>query len=342
MSSELSQRVYDHLCKKLLAGELRGGDRLYEVAIAKETGVSRSPVREAMVRMRAEGLLDHVPKLGAFVQTPSPGELAQLFAKRQWLESGAAASLAQLPAPQHQAKPAGNANATMGPTPGGATGGVLGNASAPSAQANGRGTGNMTAGTGDDGAPGTSLPEDPLVANLQRLHDQTLALAREFYAENRDVASAGLADRLLRLDGAFHIALFEALGNDVGLKSLVRTLMLIQIAAPRSAIVANREYVARIYTDHDLVLRAVRRRDVTGAWKAMWDHIGWTTFIALGPTSQSSAAQQPPTAAAATAAARRAGEDWPEPMRTLLRSGLGTVPAMQAPKAAIPRQAIVR
>ena len=332
MSSELSQRVYDHLCKKLLAGKLRGGDRLYEVAIAKETGVSRSPVREAMVRMRAEGLLDHVPKLGAFVQTPSAGELAQLFAKRQWLESGAAASLAQMPPPIHTPTPAPSAQNGLNAQ-------HIGNGS--TASTGNKASTKITAPTAADAAAaGPGHPEDPLVANLQCLHDQTLALAREFYTENRDVASPGLADRLLRLDGAFHIAMFEALGNDVGLKSLVRTLMLIQIAAPRGGAVANREYVARIYTDHDLVLRAVRRRDVTGAWKAMWDHIGWTTFTVLGPSGQSGASG--PASATNAATARRGGDDWPEPMRTLLRSGLAAAPAIQAPTAAIPRQAIVR
>ena len=95
MSDKLSTRVYDHVCRAMLAGTLRAGSRLSEQTLARQTGVSRSPVREALIRLQTEGLIEHVPRLGASVRTPSPADLDDVANARRWLEAGAATSLAQ-------------------------------------------------------------------------------------------------------------------------------------------------------------------------------------------------------------------------------------------------------
>lgn len=99
MSDKLSTRVYDHVCRAMLAGTLRAGARLSEQALARQTGVSRSPVREALIRLQAEGLIEHVPRLGASVRTPTPGDVDDVGSARRWLEAGAASALAQAGSP---------------------------------------------------------------------------------------------------------------------------------------------------------------------------------------------------------------------------------------------------
>ncbi|MEO0511990.1 MAG: GntR family transcriptional regulator [Planctomycetota bacterium] len=97
MSTALRQAVYDHLCKKLLEGSLRAGERISELTVAKETGVSRSPVREAIGQLRAEGILEQVPGYGAFVKSPSRRELTDAYEVREWLESQAVYAMAARP-----------------------------------------------------------------------------------------------------------------------------------------------------------------------------------------------------------------------------------------------------
>jgi len=96
VSKGLRTVVYDFLCEQLLTGELRAGSRVCELTVAKQTGVSRSPVREAIGQLRSEGVLDHVPGYGAFVKSPSRDELDEAFQVREWLECEAIHALASM------------------------------------------------------------------------------------------------------------------------------------------------------------------------------------------------------------------------------------------------------
>lgn len=96
MSKGLRNVVYDFLCEQLLTGQLRAGSRVCELTVAKQTGVSRSPVREAIGQLRSEGVLDHVPGYGAFVKSPSREELDEAFQVREWLECEAIHALAAM------------------------------------------------------------------------------------------------------------------------------------------------------------------------------------------------------------------------------------------------------
>ena len=62
----LSQRVYEHLRDEILADHLLPGTELSEVALSKELAISRGPIREAMGRLAAEGmvLVDHAGQPG--------------------------------------------------------------------------------------------------------------------------------------------------------------------------------------------------------------------------------------------------------------------------------------
>lgn len=83
-------RVVQSLRDRLLDGTLAPGDHVAEAQLAEGLGVSRTPVREAIGRLAAEGLLDLQPNRGARVVIWSPHQLAEVFELRLQLETHAA------------------------------------------------------------------------------------------------------------------------------------------------------------------------------------------------------------------------------------------------------------
>ncbi len=86
-------RVCDILRNRIIANELPDGAKLTEDSLAKELGVSRTPIREAFNRLAHEGLVTVFPGRGAFVATFSFSDMVQLLEIRETLE-GMAARLA--------------------------------------------------------------------------------------------------------------------------------------------------------------------------------------------------------------------------------------------------------
>src|SRR3954465_2999259 len=82
----LWQRVYDHLRSEILAGHLEPGTELAEVALSEQLGVSRGPLREAIGRLAAEGLVTVRPRRGAVVRSLSKEEFVELYQVREALE----------------------------------------------------------------------------------------------------------------------------------------------------------------------------------------------------------------------------------------------------------------
>lgn len=78
--------VYDQLRKKIFEKALTSGQRLPEVAIAKELNVSRTPVREALRRLESEGLVQIIPGWGACLASPSKQEIIDTYEVREDLE----------------------------------------------------------------------------------------------------------------------------------------------------------------------------------------------------------------------------------------------------------------
>jgi DNA-binding GntR family transcriptional regulator len=78
---------------RVLSGELASGTRLRQEALAEEFGVSRTPVREALRKLQASGLVELRPNRGAHVRGPSPREIRDAYEVRAELE-GLAAELA--------------------------------------------------------------------------------------------------------------------------------------------------------------------------------------------------------------------------------------------------------
>ena len=83
----LRERVFEHLRDEILSGELPAGTELHEVGLASSLGVSRGPLREALGRLAAEGLVTITPRRGAVVTKLSKREFVEAYQVREALES---------------------------------------------------------------------------------------------------------------------------------------------------------------------------------------------------------------------------------------------------------------
>jgi DNA-binding GntR family transcriptional regulator len=79
----------------IVAGELPAGAALSEVGLAESFGVSRTPVREALKQLQAEGLVEIRPQVGTFVSKPSRREVGEMSRVKEVLEGLAANLMAQ-------------------------------------------------------------------------------------------------------------------------------------------------------------------------------------------------------------------------------------------------------
>ncbi len=82
--------IVERLREDILAGSLSPGSRLVECDLTARFGVSRGPVREALRRLAADGLIEHWPNRGALVRRLSTREIREFFQIRVELESLAA------------------------------------------------------------------------------------------------------------------------------------------------------------------------------------------------------------------------------------------------------------
>jgi DNA-binding GntR family transcriptional regulator len=97
----LKERAYQAIKESILSGEYRGGQALSIGDLAEQFGVSRTPLREAVLLLEQEGLVEALPYRGTFVKTISPEEIAEVFEVRAVLE-GLAVRLAAREIPQEE------------------------------------------------------------------------------------------------------------------------------------------------------------------------------------------------------------------------------------------------
>jgi DNA-binding GntR family transcriptional regulator len=93
-STSMRQRAYRHIQRKILCGELPAGHVVSELTLAREIGMSRTPIREAIRQLDQEGVLKQVPRYGTVVQRLSRRDLAELYELREALEPFAVAQAA--------------------------------------------------------------------------------------------------------------------------------------------------------------------------------------------------------------------------------------------------------
>ena len=102
----LRQSVYDALIDLIVGGELPPGQHMVETDLARQLGVSRQPIREALHRMEAEGWVDLRPSQGAFVHVPTDSEVDELLDVRALLEAETARLAAAGSGSSPQGRPA--------------------------------------------------------------------------------------------------------------------------------------------------------------------------------------------------------------------------------------------
>ena len=91
--------IADHVRDLVLTGQLRPGAKIDQEAVAGALGVSRSPVREALVMLGKEGLLQVTPRRGVFVAPLTPADIVDHYEMfgvvSGWVAAGAARSLSE-------------------------------------------------------------------------------------------------------------------------------------------------------------------------------------------------------------------------------------------------------
>jgi DNA-binding GntR family transcriptional regulator len=79
MSRRQADTIADVLEELVFTGGFSDRDRLDELRLARQFGVSRTPIREALQRLVASGLAEQIPRRGVFIRQPGPVELMEMF-----------------------------------------------------------------------------------------------------------------------------------------------------------------------------------------------------------------------------------------------------------------------
>jgi DNA-binding GntR family transcriptional regulator len=86
VNKSLSDQIHEALRDLIIKGELRPGDRILELEVAKNFGVSQAPVREALLKLADEELVVSIRYKGTFVSNISTVELDELYCFRIMME----------------------------------------------------------------------------------------------------------------------------------------------------------------------------------------------------------------------------------------------------------------
>jgi len=87
MRNRTADRLRESLENSIVQGEFKKGERLDEVRLATSFGVSRTPMREALQMLAGSGLVELIPRRGAFVRHPGIVELLEMFEVMAELEA---------------------------------------------------------------------------------------------------------------------------------------------------------------------------------------------------------------------------------------------------------------
>ncbi len=75
----LKDHVYHFISKKIMAGELLPDEKINESDIVADLNISRTPVREALIQLASEGLLENVPRKGFVLRPISERKAVELY-----------------------------------------------------------------------------------------------------------------------------------------------------------------------------------------------------------------------------------------------------------------------
>lgn len=91
----LEESVYEAVRDSIISGDLRPGDPLVEAQLSADLGISKTPVREALIRLARDGLVVQELHRRSRVATPTVDDVRQACEVRRWVEAEIAASAAR-------------------------------------------------------------------------------------------------------------------------------------------------------------------------------------------------------------------------------------------------------
>jgi len=91
----LGEVVFDYLRNAILSGDLKPGERLMEINLAEQLGVSRTPVREAIRKLELENFVEMIPRKGAYVAQLKAKDILDILEIRALFDGYAASAAAQ-------------------------------------------------------------------------------------------------------------------------------------------------------------------------------------------------------------------------------------------------------
>lgn len=84
--ANLSEIVVSHIKNKILAGDLKSGDKIIETDLSDELQISRAPIREAMRELNMQGILSFSPRKGSQIVDMTYDDISEIFSIRIPLE----------------------------------------------------------------------------------------------------------------------------------------------------------------------------------------------------------------------------------------------------------------
>lgn len=240
-----AERVYAYVKKGVLDRSYEGGTLLTEGDLAGAVGVSRTPVREALLRLEAEGLLKLYPKKGALVLPVSAQEITDVVETRLLVEQHAVLRLLGA-TPPGPAFPGEVPDRLRGEVPGMASGEV---------------PGGVPGGAAPLAVPGNAALPPGLIARLEAS-----------LAEQREHAAAGDLSAFAAADRGFHAEIVRAAGNRI-LAQLYDKLRDRQLRMGVAIMNAQPSRVARSIVEHTEILGALRGGDASAAAEVVGRHV---------------------------------------------------------------------
>jgi len=86
----LVEDIAAHLSDEIIEGKIQPGQQIIEADLQRTLGVSRAPLREALLKLEGQGLVKIIPRKGAFIRPITPRLIRESFTVRAWLEGLAA------------------------------------------------------------------------------------------------------------------------------------------------------------------------------------------------------------------------------------------------------------
>ncbi|MGX8796489.1 GntR family transcriptional regulator [Fusibacter sp. JL298sf-3] len=85
-NKSLTSLIFEQIREDILNGRYANGDKLVEIKLAEELGVSRTPVREALKQLELDGLVENIPNRGVVVNGISKGDIDDILTMRLCIE----------------------------------------------------------------------------------------------------------------------------------------------------------------------------------------------------------------------------------------------------------------